>query len=103
MYARSWMDKKIQLAYDKRSAFAHYGIGLHKGSKEITSDDYDFISKVLLLITTKILRLRKQLEITRIEDVSFKNGSSLDNSMQDKNSLDVYLQKIKYGGISLRE
>ncbi len=72
--------------YDKRSSFAHSGLGKKQTSKEITADDYDKASLIVRWVVEKLLELRNS-GITHIAK----------KKEPDNNSLDVYIQKLKYG------
>jgi hypothetical protein len=85
MEARTYLRKKIHKIYDKRSKFAHSGVS-NKKSKNVTQEDYDLVCHILRWIVGTLLQLRNK----GIKHIENKSKNSV---LEDKGSLDVYIQK----------
>ena len=78
--ARASIVSKLEKIYDRRSAIAHGGV------KDMSIYDFDFGSKVLRSVISKLIQLNRQ----GIAYVKKKGG------LFDAKSLDGYLEGIKY-------
>lgn len=82
--SRIRLNKEVRDLYDKRSSFAHRGIG-KKNNEEITPDNYSTAYLILRWAVEKLLELRNN----GITHIAKEKGI-------DINSLDGYIEKLKY-------